>query len=117
MGRRRASSAWLVLGTAVAVGCGVPAWVLWFGLVWAWLLGINAATFALYGADKLAARFGLARCPERLLLTFAWIGGSPGNRLRSRATLLGMDAPMRAAVWRMSWVRSTGSMTNWPRPE
>lgn len=43
-----------------------------------YLLGINAATFALYGIDKFKSKKGWWRIPEKTLLMFAVIGGSMG---------------------------------------
>ncbi len=41
------------------------------------ILGANVAAFALMGLDKKAAQAGGWRCPERLLLGVAVLGGSP----------------------------------------
>jgi len=43
----------------------------------AWFLSVNLATFLLFGADKLAAVWKLARVRELTLHLFALIGGSP----------------------------------------
>lgn len=44
----------------------------------AWLLSINLVAFGTYAFDKAIAGKGLARIPERLLLTLALVGGSIG---------------------------------------
>lgn len=49
---------------------GVPA-------VWAWLAGINLATFLAYAYDKSAALRTLRRVPERVLHLLALAGGTP----------------------------------------
>lgn len=43
-----------------------------------WLFLINLLTFAVYGADKYAARKSWHRVPESTLLLFGFIGGWPG---------------------------------------
>ena len=48
-----------------------------------WFLAVNLLAFALCGWDKLAAKRGARRVPERRLLAFCALGGSP-------AFLLGM---------------------------
>lgn len=47
-------------------------------LLAAYLLAINAATFAAFVYDKRAARRGHWRVAERTLLLMALIGGTPG---------------------------------------
>ena len=54
------------------------------GLLAAWLLVINLATFAVYGADKRRARRGAWRVPERTLFLLSAIGGSVGALLGMR---------------------------------
>ena len=54
------------------------------GLLAAWLLAINLATFAVYGADKRRARRGAWRVPERTLLLLPLLGGSIGALLGMR---------------------------------
>lgn len=46
----------------------------WFA---AYLLGVNASTFFLFGYDKLIAGSTALRVPEKVLLTMALCGGSP----------------------------------------
>ena len=54
------------------------------GLLAAWRLVINLATFAVYGADKRRARRGAWRVPERTLLLLPLLGGSIGALLGMR---------------------------------
>jgi len=44
----------------------------------AWWLALNVATVLLYGYDKAIAGGSRRRIPERTLLMFALLGGSPG---------------------------------------
>ena len=46
-------------------------------LLWGYLAAVNLAAFALCGWDKLAAKRGARRVPERRLLAFCALGGSP----------------------------------------
>lgn len=50
----------------------------WLGV---YLLIVNVAAFAVYGADKLRARQGHWRVPEKTLFLLAIIGGSVGALL------------------------------------
>ena len=43
-----------------------------------YLLVVTVATFAVYGWDKLCAKWGMWRVPERILLLLALLGGSVG---------------------------------------
>ena len=45
--------------------------------LWWYLAAVNLAAFALCGWDKLAAKRGARRVPERRLLAFCALGGSP----------------------------------------
>ena len=47
----------------------------WLGV---YLLTVNVAAFAVYGADKLRARQGRWRVPEKTLFLLAIVGGSFG---------------------------------------
>lgn len=47
----------------------------------AWWLALNVATVLLFGYDKAIAGGRRRRIPERTLLGFALIGGSPGALL------------------------------------
>ena len=49
------------------------------------LAAINMVTFILYGWDKQCARKGRWRVPEKVLLGFAFFGGSVGALLGMRA--------------------------------
>lgn len=48
------------------------------------LIAINIVTFILYGWDKLCAKKGWWRIPEKVLLGFAFFGGSFGALLGMR---------------------------------
>lgn len=50
----------------------------WLGV---YLLIVNVAAFAVYGADKLRAKQGRWRVPEKTLFLLAIIGGSVGALL------------------------------------
>ena len=58
----------------------------WIDIHWllAYLVGINVATFFLYGYDKIAARRRRRRVPERALHLFALLGGTPFALLARR---------------------------------
>lgn len=43
-----------------------------------YLLVVTAVTFAVYGWDKLCAKRGMWRVPEKILLLLAFLGGSIG---------------------------------------
>lgn len=45
------------------------------------LVALNVITFVVYGIDKLKAKKGWWRVPERTLLLLAFLGGSIGARL------------------------------------
>ena len=71
-----------------------------FGWALLYLLVVNVATVALFGADKRAARLALRRTPEARLLGLAAVGGSPGAfvaielfRHKTR------KQPFRAQLW------------------
>lgn len=48
------------------------------GLVTVWLVGINLATFCVYGADKRRAKRGAWRVKEKTLFLLPLLGGSVG---------------------------------------
>lgn len=58
----------------------------WFRMstFWAYLLGINVATFLLYGYDKAAARNQGLRVPERVLHGAEVLGGTPAGFIGQR---------------------------------
>ena len=43
-----------------------------------YLLVVNIAAFAVYGWDKMCAKRGMWRVPEKILLLLAFLGGSVG---------------------------------------
>ncbi|MCO5211230.1 MAG: DUF1294 domain-containing protein [Caldilinea sp.] len=47
--------------------------------LWSYLIGINVATFLLYGYDKRAAGGGGLRVPERVLHGAELLGGTPAG--------------------------------------
>ncbi len=67
-----------------AVLAAVGFWASWRFLppmsdLWRVLAALNAATFLLYGADKMAAMAGGQRAPERLLFLTAFLGSPLGG--------------------------------------
>lgn len=44
----------------------------------AYLLAVNIAAFAVYGWDKMCAKRGMWRVPEKILLLLALLGGRVG---------------------------------------
>jgi uncharacterized membrane protein YsdA (DUF1294 family) len=54
------------------------------GVLWAYYLGLSLASLLLYGWDKLLARLGHWRVPERVLHLLALAGGWPGGWLAQR---------------------------------
>ena len=44
----------------------------------AWLITVNIVAFLFFGYDKMLAWSGRRRIPEKVLLGFALVGGSPG---------------------------------------
>jgi uncharacterized membrane protein YsdA (DUF1294 family) len=72
----------MVLGVTAALALGLSN--LWshsltVGLmVLYWLASLNLTTFGAYGADKIQAKRGSWRVPEKTLLWLAFLGGSPG---------------------------------------
>lgn len=81
----------------------------------AWIVALSLAAFALAVFDKLRARRGGVRIPERVLLGAALVGGSPGlllamlvarHKTRKASFLLAFAmvvALQIAAVW--AWLR------------
>lgn len=63
--------------------------------------GVNVATFALYGYDKLAAIRSWRRVPEATLHLFALLGGSPAGIL---ARGLFRHKTIKPSFRRMSWL-------------
>ena len=52
--------------------------------LWSYLIGINVATFLLYGYDKRAAGGGGLRVPERVLHGAELLGGTPAGFIGQR---------------------------------
>jgi uncharacterized membrane protein YsdA (DUF1294 family) len=77
---------WLFSLAAVAivliVGLPLFLWLNWSWL-WAWLMGVNAATFLLYGYDKAVAASG-QRVPETVLHGAELLGGTPAAFVAQR---------------------------------
>lgn len=74
-------------------------------IIWYYLVGINALTFALYTLDKQRARRARWRISERRLLILAIIGGSLGSwlamklwRHKTRHRLFSLGIPLMLAV-------------------
>lgn len=60
-------------GLALAVAASALSW--WLA---AWYAGVSVVAFAVYGADKSAARRSAPRVSERTLLALGLVGGWPG---------------------------------------
>jgi uncharacterized membrane protein YsdA (DUF1294 family) len=78
-----------------------------FELAMAYLLAVNAATFAAFAFDKRAAARGTWRTPERRLLMFAAMGGTPGaicaqQVLRHKTR----KEPFRTSLWTIFGVQA-----------
>jgi uncharacterized membrane protein YsdA (DUF1294 family) len=78
---------WLFSLVAVAIVL-IVALPLWAWLHWSWLwcylLGINVATFALYGFDKGSAGRSGRRVPETVLHGAELLGGTPAAFVAQR---------------------------------
>ena len=99
--RRRPALVWTLGGLALTAAIGLPlALAARVPKLWAYLLAINAATFAWYAWDKAAARAGRRRIPERTLHAMALAGGSPAalaaRHLLRHKTIKGR---FRAVFW------------------
>jgi uncharacterized membrane protein YsdA (DUF1294 family) len=77
---------WLfsLLAVAIVLIVTLPLilWLHWSWL-WAWLVGINTATFLLYGYDKASAGGG-RRVPETVLHGAELLGGTPAALVAQR---------------------------------
>lgn len=112
---------WLFSLVAVAIVLIVALplffWFHW-GWLWAWLVGINVATFLLYGYDKAAAGNG-RRVPELVLHGAELLGGTPAafvaQRLFHHKTIKGsyqtsfwlivaVQVFIVAGIWALGWV-------------
>jgi uncharacterized membrane protein YsdA (DUF1294 family) len=66
------------VAVAIVLIVALPlAWLLNWSWFWCYLLGINVATFALYGYDKAAAGRTGRRVPEVVLHGAELLGGTP----------------------------------------
>jgi uncharacterized membrane protein YsdA (DUF1294 family) len=69
------------LSLALVLAVAATAFVAWYfslDVLWAWLIGINAVTFLVYGYDKAISGWKWTRVPEKVLLAIAFIGGTGG---------------------------------------
>ena len=62
-----------------------------------YLLAVNIAAFAVYGWDKMCAKRGMWRVPEKRLLLLAFLGGSVGAMV---GMAIFQDAALEIPVWR-----------------
>jgi uncharacterized membrane protein YsdA (DUF1294 family) len=67
----------------------------------AWLLAGTVATFGLFAFDKLRAKSGGWRVPERALLTFVLLGGVAGGWL---GMLLLRHKTLHRRFWVVAWI-------------
>lgn len=72
----------LLTGGFLAAETYLPPVAPWYVLAF---VAINAATFVLYGLDKLLAVAGTRRIPERTLQFAAFLLGSPGALIAMKA--------------------------------
>jgi uncharacterized membrane protein YsdA (DUF1294 family) len=79
--RPRHRSAYLtfsLLAVVIVLAVALPLiFLLGLSWLWAYLIGINLATFALYGYDKSVAGGDSTRVPERVLHGAELLGGTP----------------------------------------
>ena len=85
------------------------------------LAALNLATFLVFGWDKLAATNGRSRVPERILLTLAALGGSPGALLarpvfRHKTRKQPFSAWLVLIVFVQAAAIIAGLAVWWPRP-
>lgn len=82
------------------------AWVLGLGC---WLLGMNALSMALFYHDKRMAERRGWRISERMLLTVALLGGSPGALVaRQRFRHKTRKQPFSAALYAVCLLQAVG---------
>ena len=85
MARREHTSPTLIFGSVAVLLTALSVYMLRSQLAASWvvayLVGITAATFLLYGYDKTAARRRMLRVPERVLHASALAGGTAGALL------------------------------------
>ena len=78
-GRRRSPTTVFLLAPVLLVAVVTLALIAYagIGLLWGYLIGINAATLLAYAYDKSVAPRGWPRVPERVLHALAAAGGTP----------------------------------------
>ena len=67
----------MIVATILAAGVALLSHHLSIPWGWSALIGVNAATLALYGYDKAIAGGPRLRVPERVLHLLAFLGGTP----------------------------------------
>ena len=74
-----------LVAVAIVLVIAIPL-ILWLNLGWLWayLIGINVATFGLYGYDKRVAGGDATRVPERILHLCELLGGTPAGFIGQR---------------------------------
>ena len=100
-----AAICWALLALAFVLPTDLPIYV-------AWLLAGTVATFGLYAFDKLRARAGGWRVPERALMTFSLLGGVVGGWL---GMLLLRHKTLHRRFWVVQWLATAinGALLLW----
>ncbi|MBN1361729.1 MAG: DUF1294 domain-containing protein [Sedimentisphaerales bacterium] len=81
MTRRRPKRTFLIVALLLTAATALVLWRLGLALLYAYLIGINAATVVLYAYDKRQAIAVRGRVPEFVLHLAALAGGSPAALL------------------------------------
>ena len=106
-------------GVAIVLIVALPLffWLHW-GWLWAYLIGINAATFLLYGYDKARAGSNGRRVPETVLHGAELLGGTPAAFVAQRVfhhktrkgsyqtrfwLIVAVQVVIVAAIWWLGW--------------